>query len=102
MFWSGSSNLEGGLLIDLGNLSGIEVDEGKTTVKLGPAILWGPLYKTLSSVNVYVAGGRLPVVGAGGFLMHGGHNYPLILNIHSSCFDCRGHQLLVLRTWILQ
>ncbi|KAJ8082801.1 hypothetical protein PM082_008657 [Marasmius tenuissimus] len=75
MFWPGSSNLERGLLIDLGNLRGIEVDEKKSVVKLGPANLWGPLYKTLSSVNVYVAGGRLPVVGAGGFLMHGGISF---------------------------
>ncbi|KAL0573632.1 hypothetical protein V5O48_008328 [Marasmius crinis-equi] len=75
MFWPGSSNIDKGLLIDLGHLRGIEVDHERNVARLGPSLLWGEVYTTLSSLNLYVAGGRLPVVGVGGFLMHGGISF---------------------------
>ncbi|KAF9258567.1 FAD-binding domain-containing protein [Marasmius fiardii PR-910] len=75
MFWPGASNIAGGVLIDLVNLRSLELEEENNVVKLGPSLSWGEVYKTMSPFNLTTLGGRLPIVGVGGFLLHGGISF---------------------------
>ncbi|KAH8681811.1 hypothetical protein BX600DRAFT_31580 [Xylariales sp. PMI_506] len=91
---NGTSNLNDGLLLDLGKLDHIRVSDDKQTVSVGPGNSWGKVYKVLEPYELGVVGGRVSDVGVGGFIMGGGlsaispkygwafdnvHNFELVL-----------------------
>ncbi|KAK7460697.1 hypothetical protein VKT23_009412 [Stygiomarasmius scandens] len=69
--WPGS-NVEGGVTLDLNQLTTIDVDETRGTVGLGPGSRWMAVYTALEQYNLTTVGGRMPDVGVGGFLLGGG------------------------------
>lgn len=75
MCWKGSSNIDGGFLIDLKALDQIEISPGDYTVKLGPGSTWINVYAALEPYNLTTAGGRISPVGVGGFLLGGKLSY---------------------------
>ncbi|KAL0573032.1 hypothetical protein V5O48_008925 [Marasmius crinis-equi] len=72
MSWKGSSNIDGGFVIDLRGMTQIDISPEDQTVKLGPGSLWQEVYKVMAPYNVSTAGGRINAVGVGGFLLGGG------------------------------
>ena len=72
MSWKGSSNIDGGFVIDLRGMNQIDISVEDQTVKLGPGSLWQEVYKVMTPYNVSTAGGRINAVGVGGFLLGGG------------------------------
>lgn len=71
MAWSGSSNIDGGFLIDLRDLNQIDISAKNQTVKLGPGLPWKEVYAALTPFNLTTTGARLNDVGVGGFLLGG-------------------------------
>ncbi|KAK7460701.1 hypothetical protein VKT23_009418 [Stygiomarasmius scandens] len=69
--WPGS-NVEGGVTLDLSQLTTIDVDEKQGTVGLGPGSRWKAVYTALEQYNLTTVGGRVPNVGVGGFFLGGG------------------------------
>ncbi|KAG7087480.1 hypothetical protein E1B28_013443 [Marasmius oreades] len=72
MSWKGSSNIDGGFVIDLRGMNQIDVSPEDQMVKLGPGPLWQEVYKVMAPYNVSAIGGRINAVGIGGFLLGGG------------------------------
>jgi FAD/FMN-containing dehydrogenase len=68
---AGSSNADAGVTIDLVRLNGVEIAEDRKSVKLGPGSRWLDVYSRLDPHGLTVLGGRVPVVGVGGFLLGG-------------------------------
>ncbi|EEB96467.1 hypothetical protein MPER_04394, partial [Moniliophthora perniciosa FA553] len=69
MNWAGSSNIDGGVVIDSARMRGIEVEPERNLVKLEPGLTWGEVYSALGPWNITVAGGRASSVGVGGLIM---------------------------------
>lgn len=69
MPWKGSSNINGGFVIDLRGLNQIDVKEN--TVSLGPGSQWRDVYVAMAPFNVTTTGARINTVGVGGFLLGG-------------------------------
>lgn len=68
--FAGSSNVEGGITIDMKYFDQISViDHG--TVRVGTAQRWGNVYKALEPQGLIAVGGRDSSVGVGGFLLGG-------------------------------
>ncbi|KAI1390871.1 uncharacterized protein F4822DRAFT_442108 [Hypoxylon trugodes] len=68
-----SSNLKGssiqdGFQFDLVNLNHIEIADDKRSVKLGPGLRWGTVFKELERNRVITPGGRDASVGVPGFI----------------------------------
>jgi FAD/FMN-containing dehydrogenase len=74
-FISGSSNSIGGVTIDLGQLSVVELLEDGTKAKIGTGATWGNVFAVLEYSGLAVTGGRLSDIGVGGFTLGGGISY---------------------------
>ncbi|KAG7093108.1 hypothetical protein E1B28_009393 [Marasmius oreades] len=72
MSWKGSSNIDGGVVIDLRALNQIDISAKDQTVKLGPGSPWINVYAALAPFNISTTGARNNFVGVGGFLAGGG------------------------------
>lgn len=70
--WAAWSVRDGGLLFDLGGLTGVEYDAPAGIVRVGPAVRGGELNDGLVPRGVFFPGGHCPTVGLGGFLLQGG------------------------------
>ncbi|KAE8156552.1 hypothetical protein BDV40DRAFT_305962 [Aspergillus tamarii] len=75
-----SSNPDGctvnaGFQFDLANLNHIEIAEDKLSVRVGPGVRWGDLFKVLEPQGVIAVGGRDYGVGVPGFIFGGGISY---------------------------
>ncbi|KAL7907598.1 hypothetical protein GGI35DRAFT_454455 [Trichoderma velutinum] len=72
MCWKGSSNIDGGFLIDLRAMNKISIHHERQIVELGPGATWINVYAALEPYHISTAGGRISGVGVGGFLLGGG------------------------------
>ncbi|MDQ2651482.1 MAG: FAD-binding oxidoreductase, partial [Chloroflexota bacterium] len=66
------SVLDNRLLIDLGELTHLEVDHAAGTATIGPGVRLLDLYRVLAAEGVAVAAGTCPGVGLGGLVPGGG------------------------------
>ena len=73
--WAGGSNIDNGVVIDLGHLNTTTYNPKTTLASLGPAGRWGDVFKTLEKEGVIVPGGRDGDVGVAGLLTGGGNSY---------------------------
>ncbi|EED16630.1 conserved hypothetical protein [Talaromyces stipitatus ATCC 10500] len=83
--FSGASNLEGGLTIDLVAMNDITVNRDRATVSVGPGNRWGDVYRQLENQNLTVVGGRIADVGVGGLTLGGGISF--FSNMHGWACD---------------
>jgi FAD/FMN-containing dehydrogenase len=72
---SGTSNIEGGVTLDLRYINAVEYDVERGHVTVGPGATWDDVYTTLEPLGVMVAGGRSSSVGVGGLTLGGGISY---------------------------
>lgn len=94
---SEGSSIENGFLFDLAKLNHVEIASDNQTVRVGPGVRWGPLFKILEKRGVIAVGGRDFGVGVPGFIF-GGKSPSLVPWIQRAmqlmCIHCRGHLLL--------
>lgn len=70
--WAGSSNIAGGVTLDLRRLNSIDVSVDGKTVQVGAGATWDAVYRKLDPLGRSVAGGRVAGVGVGGLTLGGG------------------------------
>lgn len=72
----GFASIDGsGVLISLEKLNGLNLSDDKSTFTIGPGNRWEAVYRALANEGLFVIGGRVGIVGVGGFLLGGGVNY---------------------------
>lgn len=67
-----------GILLDLGEINQVILNDDKSIASIGTGSTWGAVYGILEEFNLTVAGGRSADVGVGGLLL-GGLINPLFL-----------------------
>lgn len=73
--WAGGSNIEDGVVVDLGFLNSTVYHAENSTAAVGPGARWASVYNTLDAQNIAVGGGRAGTVGVGGLLLGGGNSF---------------------------
>ena len=73
--WVGNGVRDGGLLIDLSLLRGIEVDPAARVVRVRPAMRGPEINQALAAHGLYFPTGHAPTVGIGGFMLGGGYGW---------------------------
>ncbi|KAJ5162696.1 FAD-binding domain-containing protein [Penicillium coprophilum] len=71
---SGMSSSEG-MVIHLGKLRKVEVDQAKMTVSFDGGCLWGDVDSALESCGLATVGGAVNHTGVGGLILGGGHGW---------------------------
>jgi FAD/FMN-containing dehydrogenase len=62
-YWAGSSNIAGGVVIDIRALNSITVNQENSTVSVGAGASWDQVYERLDPLGLSVNGGRSAEVG---------------------------------------
>jgi FAD/FMN-containing dehydrogenase len=70
--WAAWSVRDDAILVDLGNLSFVELDEATNTARCSPSTTGRILNEFLATKGKMFGGGHCPDVGLGGFLLQGG------------------------------
>lgn len=73
--FTGASNIETGITIDLLNLNEVVVSEDKTEVFVGAGNRWYDVYSKLDPIGISVVGGRVADIGVGGLTLGGGISF---------------------------
>jgi FAD/FMN-containing dehydrogenase len=73
--FTGASNINGGLTIDLLKLNQITVSPDKTQTSVGPGNTWFDVYSQLEGEGLSVIGGRVSAIGVGGLTLGGGISF---------------------------
>jgi FAD/FMN-containing dehydrogenase len=73
--WCASSLRDGGMLIDLSRLKGVEIDAAARTAVVQPSIQNRELMAALVPHGLAFPAGHCPTVGLGGFLLSGGQGW---------------------------
>jgi FAD binding domain len=76
--FTGGSNIQDGVTIDLVNLNQIQVSKDLKTTSIGPGNRWVDVYSKLQAMNLTVIGGRVSDIGVGGLTLGGMFNAKLI------------------------
>lgn len=67
----GAANIDTGLTVDLFQLTGVQISDDKTSVKIAAGESWGSVYEKLDKMHLSVAGGRSSKAGIGGLALDG-------------------------------
>jgi len=70
--YAGMSSCDGGLLIDLGAMKGIEIDAARRRATVQPGVTWAELDRATAARGLAAAGGTVSSVGVAGFTLGGG------------------------------
>ncbi|KAF7901651.1 uncharacterized protein EAF01_006950 [Botrytis porri] len=73
--FSGASNIENAVVIDLSNLDEINISSDRTEVSVGAGTLWSNLYPVMDAAEIGVIGGRVVGIGVGGLTLGGGISF---------------------------
>jgi FAD/FMN-containing dehydrogenase len=76
--FAGASNAHAGVTIDMRFFDEISVNEDRKVTRIGTGNRWGRVYEVLEPMGLTVLGGRVSIVGVGGYLL-GGKLLPLCL-----------------------
>jgi FAD/FMN-containing dehydrogenase len=66
-----SSNIEGGITLDMRGMNNISLQENGQIVSVGAGAVWGDIYSKLDPLNLSVVGGHGYDVGVAGFTLGG-------------------------------
>ena len=72
---AGTSASEGGVLIDLSSLKGVQVDPRRGTAVAQAGVLWGEYDRETQLRGLATPGGRVTTTGVGGFALGGGYGW---------------------------
>lgn len=71
----GASNINGGMTIDLVNMTKVSVDAAGLETQVEPGNRWVDVYKYLQPMSLSVIGGRVSDIGVGGLTLGGGISF---------------------------
>ncbi|KAI1080359.1 FAD-binding domain-containing protein [Whalleya microplaca] len=71
----GHATIEDGILISMSSITGATYDENTGLASVGPGGQWNDVIGDLEPHGVTVVGGRLGIVGVGGYLLQGGISF---------------------------
>lgn len=80
----GASSCDDGLVIDLGKMNSIQVEND--AIRIGGGCLWGEVYKVAKDAGRLIVGGGANSVGVGGFLL-GGRSKVCSLSLQSMILE---------------
>ncbi len=69
---AGNAVNDGGLVIDLGQMKGIQVDPVKRTARVQPGVTWGDLDQATQMFGLATPGGEVSMTGIAGYTLSGG------------------------------
>jgi FAD/FMN-containing dehydrogenase len=69
---AGQSSVAGGVLIALSKMAFVRYEKGSEVAEFGPGGHWSDIIGPLDKKGVTAVGGRLGIVGVGGYMMQGG------------------------------
>ena len=72
---AGTSSCEGGILIDLSSLKGVDVNPSRGTAIAQAGVLWGEYDREAQLRGLATPGGRVTSTGVGGFTLGGGYGW---------------------------
>ncbi len=72
---AGTSASEGGILIDLSSLKGVDVNPTRGTAIAQAGVLWGEYDRETQLRGMATPGGRVTTTGVGGFTLGGGYGW---------------------------
>ena len=67
----GAANVDGGITMDMVNITGVNLDASSKVVSIGAGERWKNLYATLETQGLAVTGSRVSDVGVGGLILGG-------------------------------
>jgi FAD/FMN-containing dehydrogenase len=73
--FAGLGLVEGGLVIDLSDMTGIRVDPDGRTVRVEPGCTWGDVDHATHTFGLATVSGLVSTTGVGGLTLGGGHGY---------------------------
>ena len=73
--WGGNAVRDGGLLLDLSELKGIEIDPEARIAVVEPGVRGNELTSALAAHGLYFPSGHCPTVGVAGFTLGGGFGF---------------------------
>lgn len=73
--FSGASNIDNGIVIDLVKLNQVTVSDDKKETSVGPGNVWYDVYSKLDPMGLSVIGGRVSAIGVGGLTLGGGVSF---------------------------
>lgn len=82
---AGLSTCDGGLVIHLGGMKGIEIDPTARIARVGGGVLWGELDRAAQAHGLHTPGGRITTTGVGGFTTGGGYGWTS--SVHGLALD---------------
>jgi FAD/FMN-containing dehydrogenase len=83
--YAGHSAIEGGLLIDLSPMRGVDVDLEARTARVEPGVKWGEFNAVVQEHGLATPGGTVSTVGVAGFTLGGGTGY--LVRKHGMAID---------------
>jgi FAD/FMN-containing dehydrogenase len=76
--WPGAANVDGGITVDMRAMNSLSLSEDHKIAHLGAGAVFSDIYPQLTPYNLTVMGGRVPGIGAGGFVTGGKYSLCLI------------------------
>jgi FAD/FMN-containing dehydrogenase len=73
--WAANHLREGGLLLDVSSLDGVEIDRAGRTAAVGPGVKGHELSSTLEAEGLFFPSGHCEGVAVGGYLLQGGFGW---------------------------
>lgn len=69
--WTGAANVDGGITVDMRLMNSVVLSKDQKIAHLGAGAVFSDIYPQLVPYNLTVMGGRVPGIGAGGFVTGG-------------------------------
>lgn len=69
------SSIQGGVVIAMDSMNGIQVAPDRSTVSVSPGARWINVTDAITPLGIAVVGGRSPMVGVSGFILGGGMSF---------------------------
>lgn len=69
--WTGAANVDGGITVDMRLMNSLALSHDLKIAGLGAGSIFSDIYPQLVPYNLTVMGGRVPGIGAGGFVTGG-------------------------------
>ncbi|KKP03796.1 hypothetical protein THAR02_04126 [Trichoderma harzianum] len=92
--WTGAANIDDGITVDMRSLNGLDLSKDHKIARLGGGAVFSDIYPKLVPYNLTVMGGRVPGIGAGGFVTGGGITF-LSRRHGYSCDNVYGYEVVL-------
>lgn len=76
--WPGAANVDGGITVDMRAMNSLTLSDDHKIAHLGAGAVFSDIYPQLTPYNLTVMGGRVPGIGAGGFVTGGKYLFRVI------------------------